>query len=56
MDAEENRFGACANYGEWGAVCSKGMSLEFMARMKRDLGEEWGKMISPPDEAIRTLR
>jgi succinate dehydrogenase iron-sulfur subunit len=35
MDAE--RFGSCTNIGECEAVCPKGIVLEFIARMNRDL-------------------
>jgi succinate dehydrogenase / fumarate reductase iron-sulfur subunit len=35
MDAE--RFGSCTNIGECEAVCPKGIRLEFIARMNRDL-------------------
>lgn len=35
MDAEG--FGHCTNHGECEAVCPKGISLEFIARMNRDL-------------------
>ena len=34
MDAEG--FGSCTNHGECEAVCPKGISLEFIARMNRD--------------------
>jgi succinate dehydrogenase / fumarate reductase, iron-sulfur subunit len=35
MDAE--RLGSCTNMGECEAVCPKGIGLEFIARMNRDL-------------------
>ncbi len=35
MDAEG--FGACTNHGECEAVCPKGVSLEWIARMNREL-------------------
>src|SRR5690606_28571332 len=35
MDAEG--FGHCTNHGECEAVCHKGISLEFIARMNRDV-------------------
>jgi succinate dehydrogenase / fumarate reductase iron-sulfur subunit len=35
MDAE--RFGSCTNIGECEAVCPKGIALDFIARMNRDL-------------------
>jgi succinate dehydrogenase / fumarate reductase iron-sulfur subunit len=35
MDAE--RLGSCTNIGECEAVCPKGIGLEFIARMNRDL-------------------
>lgn len=35
MDAEG--FGHCTNHGECEAVCPKGISLEFIARMNRDV-------------------
>ncbi|TAM46112.1 MAG: 4Fe-4S dicluster domain-containing protein, partial [Acidobacteria bacterium] len=33
---EELGFGACSNHGECEAVCPKGVSLEFIARLNRD--------------------
>jgi succinate dehydrogenase / fumarate reductase, iron-sulfur subunit len=35
MDGE--RFGSCTNIGECEAVCPKGIALDFIARMNRDL-------------------
>lgn len=35
MDAEG--FGGCSNHGECHAVCPKGVKLEFIARMNRDM-------------------
>ena len=35
MDAE--RFGSCTNIAECEAVCPKGVALDFIARMNRDL-------------------
>jgi len=35
MGREE--FGACSNHAECEAVCPKGISLEFIADMNRDL-------------------
>ncbi len=35
MDAEG--FGACSNHGECEAACPKGISLDFIARLNRDL-------------------
>ena len=35
MDAED--FGGCTNHGECAAACPKGIKLEFIARMNRDL-------------------
>jgi succinate dehydrogenase / fumarate reductase iron-sulfur subunit len=32
----EEHFGACTNFGECEAVCPKGISLQFIARMNRD--------------------
>ena len=34
MDAEG--FGNCTNHGECEAVCPKGISIDFIARMNRD--------------------
>jgi succinate dehydrogenase / fumarate reductase, iron-sulfur subunit len=34
MEAEA--FGSCTNYGECEAVCPKGISIDFIARMNRD--------------------
>lgn len=34
---EEAGFGACSNHGECEAVCPKGVSLNYIARMNRDL-------------------
>ena len=36
VDTMEEYFGSCSNYGECEAVCPKGISLEFIARMNRD--------------------
>lgn len=33
---EEEMFGSCTNYGECEAVCPKGISIDFIARMNRD--------------------
>jgi len=32
----EEHFGSCTNYGECEAVCPKGISIDFIARMNRD--------------------
>jgi succinate dehydrogenase / fumarate reductase iron-sulfur subunit len=34
MEAEG--FGACSNHAECEAVCPKGISIDFIARMNRD--------------------
>jgi succinate dehydrogenase / fumarate reductase iron-sulfur subunit len=34
---EGERFGTCTNHGECEAVCPKGVSLRFIARLNRDL-------------------
>ncbi len=36
VETMEEYFGSCSNYGECEAVCPKGISLEFIARMNRD--------------------
>ena len=33
---EEQGFGSCSNYAECEAVCPKGISIDFIARMNRD--------------------
>ncbi len=33
---EREAFGSCTNYGECEAVCPKGISVDFIARMNRD--------------------
>jgi len=33
---EGQGFGACSNYAECEAVCPKGISIDFIARMNRD--------------------
>ncbi|MFQ5802121.1 MAG: succinate dehydrogenase/fumarate reductase iron-sulfur subunit [Candidatus Methylomirabilales bacterium] len=33
---EKEMFGSCTNYGECEAVCPKGISIDFIARMNRD--------------------
>lgn len=33
---EKEIFGSCTNYGECEAVCPKGISIDFIARMNRD--------------------
>jgi succinate dehydrogenase / fumarate reductase iron-sulfur subunit len=32
----ESYFGNCSNYAECEAVCPKGISIDFIARMNRD--------------------
>jgi succinate dehydrogenase / fumarate reductase iron-sulfur subunit len=32
----EEQFGSCTNYTECEAVCPKGISIDFIARMNRD--------------------
>jgi succinate dehydrogenase / fumarate reductase, iron-sulfur subunit len=34
---EREQFGSCTNFGECEAVCPKGVSLRFIARLNRDL-------------------
>jgi succinate dehydrogenase / fumarate reductase iron-sulfur subunit len=36
VDTMEEYFGSCTNYGECEAVCPKGISIDFIARMNRD--------------------
>jgi succinate dehydrogenase / fumarate reductase, iron-sulfur subunit len=36
VEVMEDHFGSCTNYGECEAVCPKGISLDFIARMNRD--------------------
>ncbi len=33
---EQERFGSCTNFGECEAVCPKGISIDFIARLNRD--------------------
>jgi succinate dehydrogenase / fumarate reductase iron-sulfur subunit len=33
---EQEGFGACSNYAACEAVCPKGISIDFMAKMNRD--------------------
>jgi len=33
---EKEGFGACSNFAECEAVCPKGISIDFIARMNRD--------------------
>jgi succinate dehydrogenase / fumarate reductase iron-sulfur subunit len=33
---EELGFGSCSNHGECEAVCPKGISIDFIARLNRD--------------------
>jgi len=33
---EQEKFGSCTNFGECEAVCPKGISLDFIARLNRD--------------------
>ena len=33
---DEEAFGSCTNFGECEAVCPKGISIDFIARMNRD--------------------
>jgi succinate dehydrogenase / fumarate reductase iron-sulfur subunit len=34
---DEEGFGGCTNIGECAAVCPAGISMDFIARMNRDL-------------------
>jgi succinate dehydrogenase / fumarate reductase iron-sulfur subunit len=34
--AMEESFGSCTNYADCEAVCPKGISIDFIARMNRD--------------------
>ena len=36
VEVMEEMFGSCTNYGECEAVCPKGISIDFIARMNRD--------------------
>ena len=36
VETMEKYFGACSNFKECEAVCPKGISIEFIARMNRD--------------------
>ncbi len=36
VETMESYFGSCTNYGECEAVCPKGISIDFIARMNRD--------------------
>ncbi len=36
VDTMEEQFGSCTNYAECEAVCPKGISIDFIARMNRD--------------------
>lgn len=36
VETMESYFGSCTNFGECEAVCPKGISIEFIARMNRD--------------------
>jgi len=36
VEVMEEHFGSCTNYGECEAVCPKGISIDFIARMNRD--------------------
>ena len=36
VDTMEEYFGSCTNYGECEAVCPKGISIDFIAKMNRD--------------------
>jgi succinate dehydrogenase / fumarate reductase iron-sulfur subunit len=49
MDAE--LFGSCTNHGECEAVCPKEISLDFIARMNRDL--VWA-MLTAKDESAKS--
>jgi succinate dehydrogenase / fumarate reductase iron-sulfur subunit len=46
----EDYFGSCTNFGECEAVCPKGISLDFIARMNRDFIKANAKR-SPAPEA-----
>jgi len=43
---EAQGFGACSNYAECEAVCPKGISIDFIARMNRDYIK--GKSVALP--------
>ena len=36
VERMEEFFGSCTNYGECEAVCPKGISINFIARMNRE--------------------
>jgi len=36
VEVMESMFGSCTMYGECEAVCPKGISIDFIARMNRD--------------------
>ena len=36
VNTMEMHFGSCTNYTECEAVCPKGISIDFIARMNRD--------------------
>ena len=44
---DEEGFGACTNHAECEAACPKGIRLEFIARMNRNLGRA---MVSSREE------
>ena len=52
---EEQGFGSCSNYAECEAVCPKGISIDFIARMNRDYlkAKASGPASSPPRRAAR---
>jgi succinate dehydrogenase / fumarate reductase iron-sulfur subunit len=51
MDAEG--FGGCTNHGECEAVCPKGVSLRWIARMNRELVRAMVKADSPIESRER---
>jgi succinate dehydrogenase / fumarate reductase iron-sulfur subunit len=50
---EAQGFGSCSNYAECEAVCPKGISIDFIARMNRDYikGKAGGLMKAPGGES-----
>jgi len=47
---EAQGFGACSNYAECEAVCPKGISIDFIARMNRDYIK--GKSVAMPKAGV----
>lgn len=48
-------FGSCTSHGECAKVCPKGVSLDFIARMSRDLVKASLALNTESEKSIETV-